>query len=378
MGNTAHFPVLGRWVFLNHAGVSPLPRCAADAIRRYAGAFEAEAYLGGWVMTEYASCRQTLARLINADVSEIALLKNTAEAISTVAFGLEWRAGDRIVTAAVEYPANIYPWLEVARRHGVEVVMIPERDRADGSRAVDPDELLAAAEHPACRLIALSHVQFASGQRMPVAEIGAWCRQRGKLLCVDAIQSLGAIPVDVRAMNIDFLAAGSQKWTLGPMGAGVVYIRRELCDLIRPLAVGAYSVIDPENYGKIDYTLQPDCRRHESGTPGLPSLLGWKASIQMLLSAGIARVEARIGQLTSHLVDGLRARGYRICSPREGLMWSGIVSFLPPGEVDPAATARRLREQHRIELVVREGRLRASPHFYNTIDEMDQLIEALP
>jgi len=377
VGNVDAFPVLKNWNYLNHAGISPLPRCVADAMRRSVDAFEGHAYLGGVDFRDVAQVRRSIAQLIGADPVEVAFQKNTGEAISTIAFGLDWNKGDRIVTAASEYPANIYPWMELSQRHGVELVTIAERDQSDGSRAVSVDELLAAVAHPRCRMLALSHVQSPSGQRMPMEALGAFCRARGKMFCVDAIQSLGGLPVDVTRMNIDFLACGSQKWLLGPMGTGFVFIRRELMRQVRPLAVGAYSVVDPDNYGDINYTLQPDNRRHECGTPALATMMGMGAAAELLYSAGADAVEKRIRLLTDRLANGLRAKGYRVISPRDEQSWSGIVAFLPPGDADLQSIYRMLREQHKIELMVRENRLRAAPHFYNTEAQMDQLLNAL-
>lgn len=378
-GDGERFPVLRRWNYLNHAGVSPLPKPVADAVRRFADDFEANSYLGHLSFGETLQLKQSLGRLINAEVPEIAILKNTGEAISTVALGLDWRPGDRVVLPGVEYPANVYPWMEAARRHGVELTMVPQRPRADGSIAVDVDELLAAAGHERCRVVAVSHVEFCSGQRLPIERVGRWCRENGRLFCLDAIQSMGALPVDVRAANVDFLAAGSQKWMLGPMGAAVLYVRRDLIERVRPLAVGAYSVVDPDDYTNYNYTLQPDMRRHECGTPPLPAIVGWRAAVDLLNEAGIEAIAGRIRRLTDRLVEGLRGAGWVVASPRDGDAWSGIVSFARPGmaQADLEAIAKRLREQHKIELVVRDGRLRASPHFYNTDQQVDSVVAAL-
>lgn len=370
------FPVLRRWNYLNHAGVSPLCRPVADAMRRCIDSFESDAYLGPVSFGETLKLKQSLGRLIGAEVGELAVLKNTGEAISTVALGLDWSKGDVVVTTGVEYPANVYPWMEAKRRFGIDLAMVPERDRPDGSRAVDVEELLAAAAHPRCRVVAVSHVQFGSGQRLPVERIGRWCRENGRLFCVDAIQSIGAVPVDVRAMQCDFLAAGSQKWMLGPVGAAILYVRHDLIDRVRPLAVGAYSVVDPDNYGDYRYEFQPDMRRHECGTLPLPIIAGWRAAVDMLGEIGIDAVADRLRTLTDRLISGLSAGGWRIASPRGVEEWSGIVSFDregPAGELE--SIARRLREKDRIEIVVREGRLRASPHFYNAVEQMDRVVE---
>lgn len=377
-GNPEQFPVLRRWNYLNHAGVAPWCRPVADAMRLCIDAFESNSYLGKVSYGEALRLKQSLGRFIGADVRELAILKNTAEAISTVALGLDWLPGDRVVTAAVEYPANVYPWMEAQRRFGIELELIPERDRHDGTRAIDVDELLTAASHPRCRLVALSHVQFGSGQRMPLERIGRWCRENRRLLCVDAIQALGALPLDVRTAHIDFLAAGSHKWMLGPGGASILYIRQELNDRIRPLAIGAYSVVDPDNYGDYRYEFQPDMRRHECGTLPMPAICGWRASVDLLAEVGMAAVTDRIRALTDRLADGLSSRRWRIVSPRRADEWSGIVSFVPTDpslELEPLA--RRLRDGRNLELAVREHRLRASPHFYNTFEQIDALLEAV-
>lgn len=377
VGNSSAFPVLKNWNYLNHAGISPLPACCAAAMRRYADAFEGHGYLGEVGFDEFAKLRGALAELIKAEPVEIAFQKNTGEAISTIAFGLNWKQGDRIVIPAVEYPANVYPWMEVCQRHGVELVTSPERDRPDGSRAVDVDELLAAAGNERCRMVAVSHVQYASGQRLPLERIGAFCRSRGKYFCVDAIQSMGALPINVRAMQVDFLAAGSQKWLLGPMGVGMIFIRKELMQKVQPLAFGAYSVVDPDNYGDINFTLQPDNRRHECGTPPLVAMAGLRASVELLNSLDTTAIAERVRGLTNRLTAGLHQRGWRMVSPRDEESWSGIVAFLPPGGQDLQAIQRRLRQEHRIELMVRENHLRAAPHFYNTEAQMGQLLNAL-
>ncbi|MFI5382239.1 MAG: aminotransferase class V-fold PLP-dependent enzyme, partial [Tepidisphaerales bacterium] len=307
---------------------------------------------------------------------EIAFVKNTSEGIATVAKGLHWSTGDRVVLTQVEYPANVYPWYDLRRRLGVELVMVPEETQPDGTRRVPLARILEAAEHPRTRLVALSHVEYASGQRNDVATIGAVCRKLGKLFCVDAIQSLGILPVDVAAMNIDFLAADGHKWLLGPEGAGVFYVRRELIPQLEPLAIGWMNVVNAEDYGNYDFTLKPDAGRYECGTHNVPGLLGLKASVELLLSADIDAVSVRIKALSDRLVAGLRDKGYAIVSPRDGDAWSGIVSITSPTQ-DHQQVFRALRKDHHTEIAVREGRLRVSAHFYNTETQVDRLVETM-
>jgi selenocysteine lyase/cysteine desulfurase len=315
--------------------------------------------------------------MIGASREEIAFIKNTSEGIATVANGLEWRAGDRIVTTAVEYPANMYPWMDLERRLGVELVTVAERERGDGGRAVEMGEILEAAGHPRTRLVALSHVEYASGQRHELAAIGEFCRRRGILFCVDAIQSMGVLPIDVGGMKIDYLAADGHKWLLGPEGAGVFYCRRELLETTRPLAIGWMNVINDQAYGDYDLTLKSDARRYECGTLNVPGLLALKGSLELLAGVGVEAVAGRLKVLTDRLIEGLRSKGYLVVSPRGEGEWSGIVSFVSSRH-DHLAVARMLRAEHRTEIAVREGRLRVSAHWYNTEEQVDRLVGHLP
>ncbi len=377
IGNAAEFPILRKWNYLNHAGVSPSPRVVADAVATLNDHCATDAYLADDWFGGLEKVRKSAAKLVNAEPGEIALIRNTAEAVSTVAFGLAWSAGDRVVTAAVEYPANVYPWMEVARKFGVELVMAPEETAEDGTRSVSVEKLLAAADHPKTKVLTLSHVQFASGQRFDLVPIGAFCRQRGILFNVDPIQSLGVLPVDVQSMQIDTLGACGHKWLCGPTGAGLMYIRRQWQDRVRPAILGASSVVDFLNYGHYDFTLRPDAGRYEPGTPNIPGLIGMGAAIDLLTGVGIDAIEARVKSLGDRFIAGLAGRGYQIISPRGGTSWSGMVNFVSANH-DHGQIVKSLRKDHRIEIVEREKRLRASPHFYNTEQQVDELVNALP
>jgi selenocysteine lyase/cysteine desulfurase len=377
VGNADEFPILRHCDFFNHAGVAPLPRRAGDALRAFADQYERRAYLDSGFYRDIETLRRSAARLINAAPEEIAFVKNTSEGIATVAAGLEWRAGDRIVTTAVEYPANMYPWIDVAQRHGAELVTVPEITRDDGTRAVPLESLLAAADHWRTRLVALSHVEYASGQRHDLAAVGQFCRDRQILFCVDAIQSMGVLPLDVRAMNVDFCSADGHKWLLGPEGAGVFFCRRDLLTTLRPLSVGWMNVVNDQDYGHYDFTLKPDARRFECGTHNIPGLLALKASLEMLLELGTPNVAARLKHLTDRLVTGLTKKGYQVISPRAADEWSGIVSFTSPTH-DHQRLWRTLRTQHNTEIALRENRLRVSAHLYNTEQQIDRLLVNLP
>lgn len=377
VGNQAAFPVLGRWDFYNHAGVSPLPAVAGDAIRQYAAEAEAGAYLETAWYKDIESLRASAAAMLNAHRDEIAMIKNTSEGISIVANGIDWKHGDRIVTTAVEYPANIYPWMDLERRLGCELILVSEEPDAAGRHCVPLEKILDAADDPRVRMVTLSHVEFASGQRHDIAAVGRFCRERGKLFCVDGIQTLGILPVDVQAMQIDYLSADGHKWLLGPEGAGIFYIRRDLIQTTRPPLIGWMNVVDAQNYGRYNFTLRPDAGRYECGTYNVPGLLSLKASLEMLLQLGTTAVGDRLKRLGDRLIEKLMAKGYQIVSPRSHDAWSGIISFASPRH-DHNQIVIALRKEHRIEIALREGRLRASPHFYNTEAQIDRLIDALP
>lgn len=376
IGNAEVFPILRKWDFFNHAAVSPLPRPATQALRTFADQAESDTYLIGTWYRDIERLRVLSAKLLNCHRDEIAFVKNTGEGLSIVAAGIDWKPGDRIITTGVEYPANIYPWMEQCRRHGCELVLVPEETDADGRRVVPREKILREASHPKTRLVTLSHVEYASGQRHDLATIGAACREQGKFFCVDAIQSVGVIPVDVQSMHIDFLSADGHKWMLGPEGAGIFYCRRELIDSLPPLTIGWMNVINAMDYGHYDYTLKPNAGRYECGSYNVPGLLAMKGALEVLADVGIDAIARRIRELGDHLIMRLQSKGYQIVSPRAEEQWSGIVSFsssVHPHE--PIVT--RLRKEHHTEISLREGRLRCSPHFYNTIEQLDRLMDLL-
>jgi len=377
VGNAEAFPILKKWNFFNHAGVSPLPKFAADALRIWAAQAESDTYLTGTWYRDIEKLRLMAADMMNAHRDEIAFVKNTSEGISIVSNGIDWQWGDRIVTTAVEYPANIYPWMEQARNHGVKLVMVPEETDEHGRRHVPMGKILDEAKDPKTRLVSLSHVEFASGQRHDIELIGRFCRDSGKLFCVDAIQTLGVLPVDVKAMCIDFLSADGHKWLLGPEGAGFFYCRKELIEHTRPLMVGWMNVVNAQQYGDYDYTLRADAGRFECGTYNVPGLLSLKASVELLRRAGVEALSQRLKLLTDHLILRLMAKGYDIISPRSDLQWSGIVSFTSRKH-NHEAIVTVLRKQHKTEIALREGRLRCSAHFYNTEEQLDRLVDLLP
>jgi cysteine desulfurase / selenocysteine lyase len=364
------FPVTRSWAFLDHAAVAPLPRPAADAIHQWADDSSANgvATEARW-LARVEEVRRAFGALLGCDPLDVAFVKNTSEGVCFVAEGLAWREGDNVVTAEEEYPANVYPWMNLAAR-GVELRRVPSRhgriDVADLGDAMDGHT----------RLVALSFVEYASGYRNDLAAVAELCRGRGALFFVDAIQGLGAFPLDVHALGIDFLAADGHKWLLGPEGAGIFYARRDRVDLLHPISVGWHSVVGAWDFGTIDFRLKPHAGRWESGTFNFAGIVGLGASLDLLQQAGVAAVARRILELTDRLCEQAARVGWTVYSSRRGDERSGIVSLLPPEGRSPRDAVKWLRGRGVIANH-RAGRLRVSPHAYNSPDEIDRLVQLL-
>ena len=371
------FPILGEMVFFNHAGVAPISGPSAEAIRAYATQAESIAYVDAGWYKRAIQVKRTAAELINAESHlEIAFTPNTSSGLSLVANGLDFEPGDNVVITDVEYPANRYPW-ENLKRLGVELIEV--KQRPDGR--IEIGDVCDAITNRT-RIVSISHVQFASGHRIDLKPISEMVHMAGGYLCVDAIQSVGVLPVDVQAMGIDFLSADGHKWMLGPEGCGIFYCREELCRLVRPSVVGWMNMVDAQNYGDYNFEFQPDARRFEPGSWNIPGIHALGASLDMLMEVGIDNVWQRVDALTNRFCDGAQAKGYDIFTPRSDPdERSGIVIFNAPERLGGNESHRKIvheLEQQKIIIALREGKLRISPHFYNTAEQIDQLIEALP
>ena len=333
----SHFPITRHWAYFDHAAVSPIPDTAAAELARYAATVGEHAMgaihdlVGGT-----ARVRTLAAKLINAPaVDDVFFVPNTTVGIGLIAEGFPWRAGENVVLAAEEYPSNLYPWLNLAHRE-VEVRRVPSR----GNRVEVAD--LAAAMDGKTRVLSVSAVQFASGFRADLDALGELCHRRGVFFFVDAIQALGAFPIDVQRTPIDALAADGHKWLLAPEGAGFAYLRREWVDRLHPIGVGAHSVVNPFEYHRTDFTLKPHAGRWEGGALNVPGLWALGASLELLLDAGMDNVTARVLALADYLCERVKSIGCEVFSSRAGGDRSGIVSFTQPG-TDPKELMKRCR-----------------------------------
>jgi selenocysteine lyase/cysteine desulfurase len=364
------FPITERCAVFNHAGVSPLNTRALAAMQAFNEKTAREPF-GDFreeVEAQQRDLRQRFATLVNArSADEIVLMPNTATGINIAALSLPLRPGDNVLLLDGDYPANIYPWMNLARR-GVLTKIVPAR-----GGGLDLD-LLQSRIDSHTRVIAMSTVVFATGFRNDIEAVGRICKERGIYLVVDGIQSLGALPFDVQAANVDFLAAGSQKWLLGPIGGGFLYVRRELIDeLVAGPYVGAASVVDSQNFLDYNFTLHPTAERFNLGSSGIMNQLGLRASLSLIQEVGIERVAERVLMLAGVAIGDLQERGYRISGDTAPEHRSGIVIV----EVDdPVAACARLHEAG-IVCIPRGKGFRIAPHFYNTEEEVLRVGEVL-
>ena len=365
----SQFPVTSRWAFLDHAAVAPLPSFAVNALEEYGKSLAENgvAAVKEW-LDRINLTRSRFARLINApDPADVYFIPNTTYGISAIAEGFPWQPGDNIILAAEEYPANQYPWMNLSHR-GVEVRRIPSRE---GRLSIDD---FRGAIDSRTRVLTVSAVEFASGFRNDLDLLGELCRERGLFFFVDAIQSLGALPLDVRKTPIDALAADGHKWLLGPEGAGIGFIRREWVERLHPIGVGANSVIHPFAYTTIDFRLKPHAGRWEGGAYNVAGIAALGASVELLLDAGIAAIEQRILELTDYLCEKAASRGWQVFSSRVAGEKSGIVSLIHPAL--PSIEVMKRCRASGIIVNSRAERVRVSPHAYNTEDEIDRFLDA--
>lgn len=368
----SEFPYLSSGaIHLNHAGVSPLPMRTAEAIREIATAqceTPAQAMRGAW--DEIAICRTKLARLMGVEADNLALTKNTAHGISIVADGLDWREGDEVVFADCEYPANTYPWLAQSARGVVARVV---QTRPDG--ALDPADY-AEAMSARTRLIAVSWVQFSTGYRSDLAAFAEIAHARGALLLVDVIQGLGAFPIELRSLGVDIAATGSQKWLIGPLGVGGLYIHPNALNHLGLVNMGSGSVKDVRAFRSLGFDPKPNAQRYEEGTPNLIGMVGLSASLSLIEEAGIQNIAARIMAINCYAADRLKAKGYEIASPQSDKHRAGILIFRHP--TLPSEQLAQALESAGVIAVPRGGGIRFAPHFYLEESDMDRAIGALP
>jgi len=366
----ALFPIATRYAYLDHAANAPLATPVRSTMDVYLTRMTEEPFdLAHWERLRN-QVRTRIAELLSVGPESITFTKNTTAGLGLVAAGLDWEAGDNIVGIHREFPSNIYPWMALKRR-GVELRLYqPEHGRIDVKAVVR-----LCDQHT--RVLAISAVQFWSGFRTDLGALGSALRGRDVLLVLDAVQAVGGLQVDLSRTPVDFLAVGAQKWLLGPMGAGFAYIGPRMLDRLNPVSIGPESVVNEREYVNYELAFKPGARRFEESAPNYAGILGMGAAVNLLLRCGAPVVEEVVLRLADRLRDELPTRGYElVMKPTAPSERSGIVSFRHPRMV-PAELHARLREAGVI-ISLRADFLRASPHYYNSDEDLDRLLEALP
>jgi selenocysteine lyase/cysteine desulfurase len=367
------FPVIKDSLFLGHAGVTILPRRVARTMQDYLEhcSLRMQEYPEAWKAVN--DTRVVAAELIGAKASEIALIGPTSVGLSLVANGLPWQAGDEVVGYLDDYPANVYPWTDL-ERHGV--VLKHLKPEAPG--AITP-ELVEAALTPKTKLVALASCHFLSGYRIEIDRIGRMLRERGILFCLDAIQTVGAF--ETRVDHVDFLSADSHKWMLGPMSAGIFYVREELQDMLRPSLLGSWNVRSPNFIAQEEIAFEQGGRRYEPGALNISGILGMKAGIDLIQEVGLPAISAQLLKLKARLHAGLEPQGFTFLGPElRGINASGITTVQHSKrsleEISQHLSANNIATSLRHNRAG-EALLRFSPHFYNTEAEMERVARVI-
>jgi selenocysteine lyase/cysteine desulfurase len=381
LGSRDLFPDLETGVYANHASLSPPSTAVREAVRR---ALDGYATLGmRWYVQETERrdrLRASLARLIGADEPDVALVANTSAGVLAVALCLPWQRGERIVVFDGEFPTNITPWQQAARREDLELVWLKSDDfRVDRCRALAclEDELRRGV-----RLVAVSAVQFATGQRMPLYRMGALCRRYGAELFVDGIQAAGVVPLDVEAMGIDYLTTGSHKWLMGPEGLGALYVAPGVAQRLRPNVAGWLSheapfafLTDGPGELRYDRPFQPGARMAEAGTFNTLGAAGLEASIALIETLGVERILDHVQAWHDAVEPGLVARGFDSARAADPSGRSGSLSVRPPDPATAPAWVKALAERG-VSCASPDGWLRLSPHWPNALAEAGGVLDA--
>ena len=369
---TSEFPWTADTIYLNNASIGPIPERTRRALDEFTAKRTAPHLLpdrelfGG-----LAAARLGIAQLINADPSEIALATNTGFGLHLAAGALPLQPGDTVLLSDKEFPANVYPWL-LLKSKGITVEMA--RCRAEGWP--DEEHLLERLRDPKVRVLAVSFVQFSNGYRADLKRLGAACRANGTYLVVDGIQGIGNSVLDVRETPVDILSCGGQKWLLSPWGSGFVYVRKELIEQLEPTVTGWMAFEGTDDFSRLtEYnpTFRSDARRFEMITLPYQDFVGMTTSLQLLLEVGVRHVAEVTRATHEPVVKWAQENGVRITSPTENGHRSAILCVAPPKPVEAYHAMKRAH----VVCSLREGAIRLSPHCYNTVEEMEKVIEVL-
>ncbi len=368
----AEFPWTADTVYLNNASVGPIPERTRRALDEFTAKRTAPHLLPDReLLAGLQAARAAIAGLINADTAEIALATNTSQGLNLAARALPLKPGDVVLVSDREFPANVYPWL-LLKKQGMDVELAP----CGAEGWPDEDYLVERLHDPRVRVLAISFVQFSNGSRADLARLGAACRANGIFLVVDAIQGVGNSVLDVRETPVDILACGGQKWLLSPWGSGFVYVRRELVPALEPVVTGWMAFEGTDDFSRLtEYnpTFRSDARRFEMVTLPYQDFYGMTLSVRMLAEIGIRDIAEYTRALHEPILQWADQNGVRIVSPRDDAHRSAIVCIAPE---HPAEAYHALKRAH-VVCSLREGAIRLAPHCYNTVEEMERVLDVL-
>jgi len=369
------FPITRHSIYLNHAANGPLPGPVARTLHTYVDDTSNFGNINFARWSEYErGAHRRLASLIHVRPDQVALIASTGEGLMNIASGLRWQPGDTIISAECEFPSNIYPWLNL-QEQGVQVHLVAMRN----NRIAVEDVLASITERT--RLVSLGLVEFSTGFRSDIATIARYCHERGIICGIDAIQALGALDIDVQELGIDYLAAAAHKWLLGPQTTGILYISDALLAQMHVPRRGWFSVETPFDFFNYEQPLKAGAARFEHSSPNRLPIVGLDAALGIFesIDGGMQAVEQRILGLTGHAIAGLERLGYPIVSPQGEGERSGIVCFnVHPDrqDISPQQLVDELASRN-IRVAARGNGVRISPHFYNTLEEINTLLNAL-
>lgn len=365
------FPLDDNLIYLNHAAVSPWPKRTNHAVKSFADEnllYGAQNYLK-WLDTE-KKLKGQLKRLINAPSSnDIALLKNTSEALSVVASGLNWNKGDNIVSSDEEFPSNRLPWL-IQKKHGIEFKEIC----LDSAESAEESLIQACDENT--RLLTISSVEYGTGKRINLEKLGNFCRENNILFCIDAIQSLGALPFNVQTNHADFIMADAHKWMLGPEGIAVFFCKEEVRDQLELRQFGWHMLKDVGNYDEKEWQIADSAQRFECGSPNMLGIHALSASLSLIEEVGIEKISKNIINNVSYIIDNIKeVNNLSFISPIEESRFAGIVTFTIEGKDMPGLYAKLMKNN--VICANRAGGIRFSPHFYTSRKKIDKAVEIM-
>jgi selenocysteine lyase/cysteine desulfurase len=364
------FPITRNFIYLNHAATSPLSTKALAAFQQYLR--ERSELMGdNWeiIAEKSQTLREMIGRLINTEAGRIAFVPNTNTGLNIVASGLEWREGDEILIPEMEFPSNVYPFLNLQRR-GVRVRFLPIPEGG-----LEPERLREAIT-PKTKMLALSSVEFLSGYAHDLKTIGQICKEHDIWFVVDSIQGTGVIPMDVKAFQIDALANGGHKWLMWPQSFGFLYVSEHLQEKIQAAYGGWVGVEHPEEFLRYPQELSGDARRYETGGYSSAAVPAAIAALQLFFEVGIANIYEHLRGLTSIFIHGLKTQGFHLFTNEVPEVRSGIVTFYPENRSQTLPLFEYLTQKG-VKLSLRENMLRISPHFYNNSADIYQTLELL-